>query len=56
MKKIIVLILISLLILYSNITFAVREENKDINLFDIKDGIISVNIPVGMVKCEKKIK
>jgi len=55
MKKIIVLILISLLNLYSNITFAVGEENKDINLFDIKDGIISVNIPVGMVKREKMI-
>jgi hypothetical protein len=55
MKKNIVLILISLLILCSNISCAIENENKDTNLFDIKDGIISICIPVGKVEHEKTI-
>ncbi len=57
MKRNIVLILISLLILCSNITYAIGEKNKDkdINLFDIKDGIISICIPVGKVEHDKTV-
>ncbi|GAJ21347.1 unnamed protein product, partial [marine sediment metagenome] len=33
----------------------IEEENEDKNLFDIKDGIISVSIPVGKVEHEKTI-
>jgi hypothetical protein len=53
MKKNIVLILISLFILSSSITCAIERENTDTNLFDIKDGVISIDIPVGIVEHEK---
>ncbi len=55
MKKNIVLILISLLILCSNITSAINEETKDKKLYDIKNGMINVRIPVGKVEIEKTI-
>ena len=53
MKKSIVLIMIVLLILGSNITFAI--ENEDTNLLDIKGGIISISIPGGKVEHETTI-
>ena len=55
MKKIIVFILTSLLLLCNNIVSALDEENEDKNLFDIRDGIISVSIPVGIVEHENTI-
>ena len=53
MKKSIVLIMIVFLILGSNITVAI--ENEDTNILDIKDGIISICIPCGKVKQETTI-
>ena len=53
MKKKIILIILSLVVVCSNITVALEKEND--TLIKLKDGIISSDIPIGEINIEKTI-
>jgi len=55
MKKNVVLIIIILFILFSNISCARVEKNKDVNSADLINDIINVCIPVGRTEHEKTL-